>query len=1058
MQSDSKKEIWLIPYAHLDTQWRWEYPTTIKKYIKNTLEQNFDRFAKFPTYVFNFTGAIRYAMMKDYYPEKFELAKKFIQEGRWNLSGTCLDETDTLSPSIESLVRNILYGDRWQKQEFGISSRDYMIPDCFGFPANLPSILAHCGLIGFSTQKLSWGSSVGIPFDLGVWNGPDGEGIVSALNAMNYTYHVIPPLHKDKKRIQTLYRTGEKNGVWKSFIYYGVGDIGGAPTSGSIRRALKSIEHAKDIAPDLVIKQGAATQFFKEITKEEREKLSTYQGDLLLINHSAGSLTSATIMKRWNRKNEQLAFSAESAALSAMLIAGSRYPEEKVKAAWFKVVGNQMHDILPGTCTPLAYTYSQNDEVIALKTWQAILEDAAHAIAPYVEGNGEFLIFNALPESRSDIVNLILPPHIQVSQEKSIFMVGSDGSRYSAQLYNESDGTKVLRFMPKLAPIGWSRFSLDTSSSTESEQKVSLESDGNGYKLENQYYIVSITKSGVINSIIPKSLNRNILKTPIAYEFQKEKPMAYPAWNMDWKDRKKSPYLRIEDGSVSVVEQGPIRCTLKISKKWNKSQFDRYVSLSDNSEVVEFTEKIWWHEKGCSFKLAINPAMTDPKATFNWETARAIRRVNSDRLFEMPSRYWVDLSEDTWGVSVVEDSKYGWDRPTADKLRLTLIYTPKVRKFMGFKDQATQDWGHHTIRFGIYVHEGNSSLHKTDFYARCLNQPVRTFYIEDTRANVKKQKISLFSIEDPSIGVSAVKKAEEGKGIVIRLYDRVGKSNESKITFYSEILEVVRVNGLEEPLEKIPHSGSSFVASVKANGIAAYLITLKQYPEPLFIPQKSVELNYDTQIMGKNHQLGGIFPAELIPNVINSGDVVFKIRSAVSTGSANLKDAMIANEQIIELSPDQHSISLLVTSESDSEYLFKWADYDNNIVKEDLVAVPSYSGFIGQWDTRSWLFKPLHHLRNARDYVWLNICTGVKAGYVKKGRLEFFTTHTHKSGKDMPYLHGYWFTIRLNKPNNAVKLVMPKKTHKNLYVIAATMSTEAFTTQSTQYLIDSYDF
>ncbi len=1058
MQSDSKKEIWLIPYAHLDTQWRWEYPTTIKKYIKNTLDHNFDRFSRFPEYVFNFTGALRYSMMKDYYPEKFEQAKKFIEAGRWNLSGTCLDETDTLSPSVESLVRNILYGDRWQKQEFGVSSRDYMIPDCFGFPSNLPSVLAHCGLIGFSTQKLSWGSAVGIPFDLGVWNGPDGEGIVSALNAMNYSYHVIPPLHKDKRRIQTLYRTGEKTGVWKSFIYYGVGDIGGAPTRGSIKRANESIAHAKDIAPDVVIKQGAATQFFKEISKEEREKLSTYQGDLLLINHSAGSLTSATIMKRWNRKNEQMAFAAESASLIAMVFAGSRYPEEKIKAAWYKVVGNQMHDILPGTCTPLAYNYSQNDEVIALKTWQAILDDAAQAVAPYIEGNGEFLIFNALPEARSDIVNLILPSHIQIPNGSSVSMIAADGARYSAQIHEESDGTRVVCFTPKLAPIGWSRFSLEISSAAKHAQKVSLESDEKGFKLENQYYIVSISKNGTITSIFHKALNKNILKSPIAYEFQKEKPAAYPAWNMDWRDRKLPPYLRIEDGEVSVVEQGPIRCTLKISKKWNKSQFDRYVSLSDGSEVVEFTEKISWRERGCSFKLAINPAMTDPKAIFNWETARANRRVNNDRLFEMPSRYWVDLSEDTWGVSVIEDSKYGWDRPSADKLRLTLLYTPQVRRFMGFKDQATQDWGKHTIRYQIFVHEGDSAFAKTDFYARCLNQPVRTFHTTIASASPKNKKISLFSIEDQGIGVCAIKKAEEGKGIIIRLYDRIGKAHQAKITLYSEIIEVIRVNGLEEPLEKVPHSGNSFVTSVKANGISAYLITVKDYHEPMFLSQKSVELNYDVTIMGKNHQSEGMFPAELVPNVINSGDVVFKIKTATSTGSANLKDAMVSKEQSLEISADQHSISLLVASEADSEYHFRWADYDNNIVKEDRVFLPAYSGFIGQWDTRTWLFKPLHHLRNARDYMWFNICTGIRAGYVKTGRLEFFTNHTHKSGKDMPYHHGYWTTIRLNKPKNAVKLILPKANHKKLFVIAATTTAAEFTTQSTQFLIDKYDF
>ena len=1055
LQQQKKKEIWLIPYAHLDTQWRWEYPTTINKYIKDTLNHNFDRFARFPEYIFNFTGALRYAMMKEYYPEKFEIAKKFIQEGRWHLSGTCLDETDTLSPSVESMIRNILYGDRWQKQEFGISSRDYMIPDCFGFPINLPSVMSHCGLIGFSTQKLSWGSAVGIPFDLGVWNGPDGEGVIAALNAMSYNHRMIPPLHKDKKRIASLYRMGEKTGLWKSFLYYGVGDIGGAPTRGSIRRALQSIAHAADIDPDLKIKQGAANDFFKQITEEERSKLSTlstYTGDLLLVNHSAGSLTSATIMKRWNRKNEQMAFAAEAAAVCAMVVAGSRYPEEKIKEAWYKVVGNQMHDILPGTCTPTAYNYSQNDEVIALKTWQAILEDAAQSIAPYVEGDGEFLIFNALPEPRNDLVNLILPKHIQISAEATLVMIAADGTKYPAQVHTEIDGKRILKFIPNLAPLSWSRFSLDLASSNNTERNVSVQSDSEGYRLENQHYIISISKSGTIHSIFHKRLNKNILKTPIAYEFQKEKPSVYPAWNMDWRDRRKPPYLRIEDGEVSIVDQGPICCTVKISKKMNSSQFDRYISLSDGSELVEITEKIYWKQRACSLKLAINPDITDPKATFNWELARMQRTINNERLFEMPSRFWVDLSEAAWGISVMENSKYGWDMPSADKIRLTLIYTPKVCKLIGFKDQATQDWGNHTIKYNIFVHEGHSVFHKTDFYAKCLNQPVRTFYTSEKGVNVKKQKISLISIENPAIGVFSVKKTEEGKAIILRIYDRIGAKQQSKITFCSEILEVKLLNGLEEYLERIPHSGNTFTAEVKANGIATYAVVLKEMHEILMVPQNSIEFAHDFPLFGKNHDKEGIMPAEMIPNVINSGDIVYKLNTS------NSKNAMISNGQTISFQPDHRSISLLVAAESDSEFEVQWLDYDGNVIKAQTVFVPSMRGFLGQWDTRTWLFKPLHQSFRARDYVWFNICTGVVSGYVKNGRLEYFTTHTHKAGKDLAYQHGYLFSIRLNKPEGAVKLLLPQKTNKKLFIVAGTLSALEFTTQSNQYLIDSFDF
>ena len=150
-----------------------------------------------------------------------------LLKGRWNFTGTSLDETDTLVPSVESMIRNVLYGDRWAKNEFGENTdRTHMIPDCFGFPANMPTVLAHCGLIGFSSQKLTWNSAVGIPFDIGLWKGPDGNSIVSALNPGSYVAPLVPPVHISPRRLKRVERLGKKNGIWKSFQYYGVGDIG----------------------------------------------------------------------------------------------------------------------------------------------------------------------------------------------------------------------------------------------------------------------------------------------------------------------------------------------------------------------------------------------------------------------------------------------------------------------------------------------------------------------------------------------------------------------------------------------------------------------------------------------------------------------------------------------------------------------------------------------------------------------------------------------------------------------------------------------------------------
>ncbi|MGB0714554.1 MAG: hypothetical protein ACPGXK_01670, partial [Phycisphaerae bacterium] len=186
LSQPDNKALYCVGYAHLDTQWRWDFVTTIDEYIKATLDQNFERFESFPDYVFSFTGSVRYEMMKEYYPERYERLKQYIEDGRWFVSGSSVDEGDVNVPSSESIIRQILYGNLYFKREFGKVSSDFMLPDCFGFPASLPTLFSHCGLIGFSTQKLTWGSAVGIPFKVGVWEGPDGNGIISALDPGPY--------------------------------------------------------------------------------------------------------------------------------------------------------------------------------------------------------------------------------------------------------------------------------------------------------------------------------------------------------------------------------------------------------------------------------------------------------------------------------------------------------------------------------------------------------------------------------------------------------------------------------------------------------------------------------------------------------------------------------------------------------------------------------------------------------------------------------------------------------------------------------------------------------
>ena len=201
--------LYVVGYAHLDTQWRWEYPQVINEFLRKTMDDNFALIGKYPHYVFNFSGANRYRLMKEYYPADFAKVTQYVHSGRWFPAGSSMEEGDVNAPNAEAIIRQILYGNEWFRKEFGKASAEYMLPDCFGFPASLPTILAHSGVKGFSTQKLTWGSSAdaggpesrektpeGTPFNVGVWAGPDGESVLAGLNPGSYSGGVYTDLSK----------------------------------------------------------------------------------------------------------------------------------------------------------------------------------------------------------------------------------------------------------------------------------------------------------------------------------------------------------------------------------------------------------------------------------------------------------------------------------------------------------------------------------------------------------------------------------------------------------------------------------------------------------------------------------------------------------------------------------------------------------------------------------------------------------------------------------------------------------------------------------------------
>ncbi len=556
--------LYVVGYAHLDTEWRWEYPQVIREFLPKTMHNNFNLFEKYPHYIFNFSGANRYRLMKEYYPADYATIKKYVDSGQWFLAGSSMEESDVNSPSAESILRQVLYGNHYFQKDFGHSSAEYMLPDCFGFPETLPSLLAHAGVKGFSTQKLTWGSAApvggpnspedtpeGTPFNVGIWTGPDGNGVLAALNPGSYSGDIRYDLTKSPEEpknaeaggrrrqpevdwVKRIERDGKVSGLFADYHYYGTGDTGGSPDEESVKLVEAMVTKSKTVLPPpfrsrfaaqepavqspavevgngpvKLISSTADQMFLDILATGKQDGLPKYAGDLELTNHSAGSLTSEAYQKRWNRKNELLADAAEKASVAAAWMGARAYPQQRLNDAWTLVMGGQFHDIMAGTATPKAYEFAWNDDVIAMNQFAAVLTNATEGVAQNLDTEAKakgtpLVVYNPLAIEREDVVEA--HPAFSGKTPEAVRVIAPDGKEVPAQM---EDG-KVL-FLAKAPSAGYAVYDVQPArrQAKNSELKVTENS------LENARYRLSIDKNGDVASVFDKQLNKELLSAPL---------------------------------------------------------------------------------------------------------------------------------------------------------------------------------------------------------------------------------------------------------------------------------------------------------------------------------------------------------------------------------------------------------------------------------------------------------------------------------------------------------------------------------------------------------------
>ncbi len=1104
--------LYVVGYAHLDTEWRWEYPQVINEYIRKTMEDNFKLFEKYPHYIFNFSGANRYRFMKEYFPADFAKVKAYVDSGRWFPAGSSVEEGDVNAPSAEAIIRQILYGNNWFRKELGKASAEYMLPDCFGFPASLPTILAHSGVLGFSTQKLVWGSSApaggpesientpeGTPFDVGVWVGPDGESVLAGLNPGDYSGGIdtdlsqpLPPAAPDaaleeiRKKLQPLREklqlqeqnsqpfdpkdtqeytnlqnqqralskadqdqrleryqgdwaervahNGKVSGVYTDYHYYGTGDIGGTPDEESVKRleAIVTKGTASLPPPDGFYDPGrphpewpqvklgdgpvhvistTADQMFLDITPAEAAGLPRYTGEMELTNHSAGSLTSQAYQKRWIRKEELLADAAEKASIAAEWLGARAYPLARLNDAWTLVMGGHFHDIAAGTATPKAYEFAWNDDIIALNQFAGVLNDGTAAVAAALntETTGvPVVVFNPLNIAREDLVEADLafpggPP-------TAVHVLGPDGKEVPAQISNG----KVL-FLAKAPSVGYAVYDVQPGAAAAQIPSALQVSENS---LENPYYRVKLNADGDVSSIFDKAIGRELLAAPARLAISYDNPRQWPAWNMDWDQEQATPKAYVAGPArIRVVESGPVRAAIEVSREASGSKFVQTISLAagDAGKRLEFANVIDWNTRQSNLKASFPLTASNQMATYNWDIGTIERPTAEPKKFEVPSHQWIDLTDmrGEFGATILTDCKNGSDKPNDHTIRLTLIRTPGTRG--GYHDQGTQDLGHHEFVYGLAGHAAGWRNAGTDWQAQRLNAPLIAFQAS-RHAGAMGREFSLLTINNPRIRLLALKKAEQGDELIARFVELDGQPQpDVRVSFAAPITAAREVNGQEQPVGQATVTGGALVTSFTAYQPRTFAIKLTAAPARVEqVRSAPVTIPSDRAAPGGFDGKGNALPADMLPSHIAFGGVDFAVAP----------HAAVAKGQTINLPAGPYNRLYVLAASADGDQTANFRVGDRSVA----LNVQDWGGFIGQWDDRQWVAKdrviPGTPPRTEHDdYAEM---TGIRPGYIKRADVAWYCDHRRNAaGENVPYAYSYLFAYPIELPAGTKSITLP---------------------------------
>ena len=752
----------LCGHSHLDLVYVWPYAEFLRK-IGRTHATALRLMEQYPEYVFSQSQPLMYREMKRLYPALFSQVRQRVAQGRWEVIGAFWVEPDCNLISGESFVRQILFGLRFIEREFGTTTKTAWIPDVFGNAWTMPQILLRSGLKYFVTHKMSTWNDTN-PWNRSVfwWQGPDGSRI----------FATVPPSHfigtMDPVHMRGHWDAfSEKDAIGETIYCYGWGDGGGGPDT----LMLECARRYRSFPGLPATKTGTVEEALERMClKAARADICVHNDELYLEEHRGVHTTKARL-KKLNRYCEGLYRKAEMFSCFAAL----PYPAEALRSGWEDVLTNQFHDSLPGTHLTSVYADLLAVYDRACAAGEQVLRAALGEIASRADTAGEgraAVVFNSQPFARETLVRI-------ETQPRELRVVDPEGRDVPHQFISHfATGRPTLVFRADLPPCGYAVYRL-----VEGEAAPAGGSDlaVTPTTLENEHLRVAVNGRGELVSLYDKHTGRECLdraRGGNVLEAFEDEPGQYDAWDIvSFYER--YPFALSAEAEAKVVEAGPVRAAIQVTRPILGSRLVQRIVLAAGGRRVDFETWIDWRESHKLLKTRFYTTVVSRHATYDIAFGNIDRPCYANNSFdaarfEVPAHLWMDMSQADYGVSLLNDCKYG-HQAKENMICLTLLRSPK-------DPDAQSDMEEHTFTYAVYPHAGSWRDGHTHRQALDLNDPVDVV-LADSHAGELPARHWFAAVDAPAVTLEALKKAEDSDAWIVRLVERYGSQADVTVRF-----------------------------------------------------------------------------------------------------------------------------------------------------------------------------------------------------------------------------------------------------------------------------------